>query len=270
MEGIVRKTLFACVAASAALAMAGAASAADLVTNGGFESNTGTGQLGFNVSATDWSVPAPSTGSGLPNSYFFLYNALGGTTSGTSADNGGATGNLGNVALWGPGNQAGTGPGGGNNGLTLSPNGGAFVASDPDFKNGAISQTINNLVVGQAYNLDFFFAAAQQKGFTGATSAGWQVTLGGVTQNTGNIPNLSEGFNGWDKEDMVFTATNPTETLSFLATGTGGAALPPFALLDGVSLTPVPEPATWALMLVGVGALGAGLRMRRREVFAAA
>jgi hypothetical protein len=27
----------------------------------------------------------------------------------------------------------------------------------------------------------------------------------------------------------------------------------------------VPEPAAWALMLVGVGAIGASLRLRRRE-----
>jgi len=256
----VRKTLIAFTAVAAALGMAGAASAAPLVANGGFETNTGTGQLGFNVSATGWSVPVPTTSGG---SYFFLYNAAGGTTSGTSADNGGANGILGNVALWGPGN-------GSANGLTVSPNGGAFVGADPDFNNGAISQTITGLTPGQSYNLDFFFAASQQAGFLGATSGGWQVTLGSQVENTPLLPNVSKGFSGWVPEQLVFTATSGTETLSFLATGTGGAALPPFALLDGVTLTPVPEPATWALMLVGVGALGAGLRMRRREVFAAA
>jgi hypothetical protein len=264
MEGIVRKALFACVAA-ATLVMAGAASAADLVTNGGFESNTGTGQLGFNSSATDWSVPNPGiVGSPTGASYTFLFNPTATpTTSGTTADNGGATGIYGNVQLWGPGN-------GSANGLTLSPNGGAFVAADPDFQNGPISQSITGLTPGGKYELKFDWAGAQQFTFTGATTEGWQVSLGSQTFNTGNIPNSSKGFTGWQSGDFIFTATGATETLSFLATGTGGAALPPFALLDGVSLTAVPEPATWALMLVGVGALGAGLRMRRREVFAAA
>jgi hypothetical protein len=32
----------------------------------------------------------------------------------------------------------------------------------------------------------------------------------------------------------------------------------------------VPEPATWAMMLIGVGFVGAGLRMRRKEVIIAA
>jgi hypothetical protein len=45
--------------------------------------------------------------------------------------------------------------------------------------------------------------------------------------------------------------------------------------LDDVSVTPagIPEPATWAMMLSGVGMIGAGVRMVRRKngaAFAAA
>ncbi len=36
-------------------------------------------------------------------------------------------------------------------------------------------------------------------------------------------------------------------------------------VLRGVALAPVPEPGTWALMLVGFGGLGAGLRSSRRR-----
>jgi len=32
----------------------------------------------------------------------------------------------------------------------------------------------------------------------------------------------------------------------------------------------VPEPATWMTLLIGIGAIGTGLRMRRRPAFAAA
>src|SRR5579871_3196769 len=95
------------------LGMSSVALASNLVTNGDFESNSGNGQLGYNATATGWSVP------NAPGSYAFLWNADGGA-SGTSADNGGANGQYGNVGLWGPGNGVG-------NGLTLSPTGGAFV-----------------------------------------------------------------------------------------------------------------------------------------------
>ncbi|HEY2710474.1 MAG TPA: PEPxxWA-CTERM sorting domain-containing protein [Caulobacteraceae bacterium] len=36
-------------------------------------------------------------------------------------------------------------------------------------------------------------------------------------------------------------------------------------LLDNVSLVSVPEPASWTMMLLGLGAIGGGLRMTRRK-----
>src|SRR5580658_3782800 len=88
----------------------------DLVANGGFEVNGGNGQLGFNTSAADWSVPAPS------GSYTFLF------APGT-ADTSGANGEYGFLGLWGPGD-------GSPNGLpATSPNGGYYLATDPSFQN---------------------------------------------------------------------------------------------------------------------------------------
>jgi hypothetical protein len=46
--------------------------------------------------------------------------------------------------------------------------------------------------------------------------------------------------------------------------------MPPTAFLDGVSLTAaVPEPATWGMMIIGLGAMGVAAR-RRRQVLATA
>jgi hypothetical protein len=47
----------------------------------------------------------------------------------------------------------------------------------------------------------------------------------------------------------------------------GGDSIIP---VDSFTLTAVPEPATWALMMVGAGCIGAGLRMRRKESMVAA
>jgi hypothetical protein len=66
----------------------------------------------------------------------------------------------------------------------------------------------------------------------------------------------------WDEPHLHLTEAN--ETLSFLAIGTcltpGNSCSPsdpgalPFALLDSVTLTAVPELSTWAMILVGFAA----------------
>jgi hypothetical protein len=240
------KTVFAALAAVAVCALASGASANSLVTNGSFETNAGAGQLGYNTSATGWSL-ASSPG------YAFLF------APGT-ADTGGANGQYGNLQLWGPGN-------GSNNSLpSSSPDGGYFLALDGDFQNSAVTQTISGLTVGGRYAVGFDYGFAQQSGFTGDTIQSMTVSLGGDSQTTTAYTLPSEGFSGWMHQTFVFTATSTSETLAFLANG--NLPVPPFALLDGVTMSDVPEPATWALMLTGVAGLGGAARFRRRRALA--
>ena len=251
-----RKSLPVVIASLAAgLALAGSASAAvNLATNGSFSTNGGTGQVNFNTSIAGWNVPA------LNNSYVFLFGPAAGT-SGTNADLTGAAaaiGEYGALNLWGPGD-------GSANGLTLSPDGGFFLAADPNFQNGSISQIITGLNVGYQYQVSFWYAGAQQLGYTGGTTEGWNVTFGGNTLSTNTLNTGSHGFSGWQQANLVFVANNTSQTLSFLATGGPSAALPPFALLDGVNVQVVPEPTTWALMIMGFGGVGALVRNRRRQ-----
>ena len=145
---------------------------------------------------------------------------------------------------------------------SVSPTGGNFVGADGAYIVGSIAQTVTGLTVGQGYRLTFSWAAGQQFGFDGATTESWGVTFGSQSYNTVTVATPAHGFTPWRQDSLVFTASATSQVLSFLATGTP-SGVPPFSLLDGVSLYAAPEPATWALMLVGL--IGIGLLARRRR-----
>jgi hypothetical protein len=241
-------------ALSVSLLLAGGAGAAtNLVQNGGFSQSThGAGELSYNTNVTDWSVLSASK----DKSYDFLF------TSGHQATTTGSLGNQGIVKLYGS--------------IPNSPDGGNFIAVDPAYQNdGPITQTIKGLVAGKDYTLSFDYAGAQQQGFSGKTTEGWTVDLGDdVAQTTKILSDPSHGFTGWHTASFTFVADASTEVLSFLAKGGPTGAQPPFALLDGVSLTQVssgtPEPASWALMIIGFGGVGAAVRLRRKQAAATA
>jgi hypothetical protein len=231
------------VTAAALLLLASQAHANSLVTNGSFEVVTnGACELGSCTVATGWS----SSG------YNFVY------APGTADTTGSYTPQFnGNLTLWGPGN-------GSANGLpATSPDGGNFVAADGAFEVGAITQTVNGLTAGDTYAVSFYWAGAQQSGFSGVTTEQWDVSLGAQTIDTVIVTDPSHGFTGWQYSTLDFTATSGSEVLSFLAIGTPNGE-PPFSLLDGVSMNVVtPEPATLPLLLTGLmGGLGA-LRSRK-------
>jgi len=242
-----RAALF-CAALTAAIAVAGGADATQFVTNGGFEASTsGPGQLGYNTNATGWSISG---------GYTFLF------APGT-ADSTGSNGQYGNLALWGPGSGV-------SNGLpATSPAGGNFIGADSDFQQAPITQTINGLTPNAHYTVSFYWAAAQQTGFYGPTADQWVVSLGGQSQSTTTVNLPSQGFSGWMQQSFTYTATSGSEVLSFFAQGSPQGQ-PPFALLDGVSMTGgVPEPSTWAMLLLGFGGLGFAAYRRRRTAVAA-
>lgn len=216
----------------------------NLVLNGDFESTTnGNGQMGYNTNATDWTT----------SGYNFIY------APGT-ADTTGANGENGNVQLWGPGN-------GSNNGMPASsPTGGNFVAADGAYQVSAIQQMLTGLTPGASYTVGFWWAGAQQYGFTGATTEQWQVSFGSQQQSTAVLNNSSHGFTGWQYQTFTFTANSSSDLLSFLAVGTP-AGVPPFSLLDGVSveLNQIPEPATWTVLISGLMGAAGALRLRNKS-----
>jgi hypothetical protein len=86
---------------------------------------------------------------------------------------------------------------------------------------------------------------------------------------TGSVTNSTTGgvFFNFDNTPQLFTYPGGAFTLMVndLAVSAGAANTP----LNGVILSvPVPEPSTWALMLLGFGGIGLAMRRRRRPVLA--
>ena len=258
--------LVAVVALALAAWSGGAHAGPDLVQNGSFSLTSGATRLFGSVRYRylNGSVPYLTLTDWSTSGYNFLFTPQSGTTSGTSADNAGAIGADGQLRLWGPGT-------GSSNGLINSPDGGNFIGDDGAYEFAAVTQTIVGLVPGEAATLTFWWAAAQQSGFTGNTTEQWQVSLGTQTLYTPSNPATpyslaSEAFSGWMQATMTFTPSSSTEVLSFLAIGTPiSPSEPPFALLDGVSLAQVSEPASWAMMVTGLAGLISFARWRRKS-----
>jgi len=242
---ILRKAALVSLSVTALFLFAQSAQADNLIVNGDFAASNG-GQLNLNATVAGWTIPNSM-------SYSFVY------TPG-SADTTGVTGAYGPVLIWGPND-------GSANGMpATSPGGGNYIASDAELYPAPIQQTVNGLTVGANYALSFYWAGAQQEGFTGASTDAWDVTFGGQTQDTATLDNTSEGFTGWQYVTMDFTATSSSELLSFLAVGTP-AGVPPFSLLSDVSLVdppaPAPEPGTLPLLFTGL-ATGLGALTSRK------
>ncbi len=240
--------IFHATLAIAALAvLATSAQATDLVLNGDFEQLLVPGSsMEFGGRYSSQQVTSWTT-----NGYNFVF------TPG-SADTTGATGEYGGIRLWGPNN-------GSDNRLpAASPTGGNFLALDGAYAVDAVSQTIHGLTPGHTATVSFYWAGAQQKGYNGATTEQFQVSLGSETQFTPVLDNVSNGFTGWEKETLSFVPTSTSEVLSFLAIGTPNG-VPPFSLLDGVSVSVAPEPATFALFILSFPVLGALRRRSKRN-----
>ncbi|MFD1787914.1 choice-of-anchor C family protein [Sphingomonas floccifaciens] len=122
---------------------------------------------------------------------------------------------------------------------------------------GGIMQTFDT-IAGVTYNVRFLLAGNPDGGPT--TKVLSTVASGNLPQvNSFNINNTTRSNMGWTPFTYSFVAGASTTTLAFTS-GTQTAFGP---ALDGVSVTAVPEPATWAMMLIGFGAVGASMRRKR-------
>jgi hypothetical protein len=180
---------------------------------------------------------------------------------------------------------------------------GNYVEADgnPIYESG-FNYTVTGLTVGQTYTLSFYQGASQQTGFVGTTTNQWIVSLGttGLSDCIGcGVFNSTFGSNestysssdplasiaasplmtvptgsavGWNYVTVSLKADATTDLLSFLAWGDDGTTnnLPPIAFLSGVDSpaglgSKVPEPAVWAMMVLGFLGLGGLIRRERSK-----
>ena len=131
---------------------------------------------------------------------------------------------------------------------------------------GSIYQTFST-VAGQAYSLNFSYShnlfggsPSQSASFAlyNGIFSGGLAPIQTVTHSTGTASNLD-----WRTRTFSFVAAGSQSTVAFgTRSGTDNAGL----LLDGVSVTAVPEAATWMMMIVGFGLVGGAMRRRRVTV----
>ena len=122
-----------------------------------------------------------------------------------------------------------------------------------DMNTDLLRQSIS-FTAGQQYLLSFQYSTS------GAAGYGFQWDLNGAAEDTGGWENLLATNGAWMTKTYSFTA-DATGNSRLRFSGAGNKD----ALLDGVSITAVPEPETYAMMLAGLGAIGFMARRRQAK-----
>jgi hypothetical protein len=115
--------------------------------------------------------------------------------------------------------------------------------------NTSASTTISGLTAGHRYNLSFDVWGDNEPGGT------WTLNLAinGAQAFSLNGVDHGAGLYLGSTEIVSFVATGPSVAIDFTQANSVGGASP---IIDNVTLTSVPEPSIWALMLAGFCGLG--------------
>ena len=142
--------------------------------------------------------------------------------------------------------------------LTASPGGGSHFLDLTGYHDNSsyagVKQTFDTKI-GGVYNVSFDLGNSSQYGGLAAA------TVSAAGKTFAFFTNTVE-LNNWKPELFTFTANSNATTLAFV--GTAGGA---YIGLDNVGVqligAAVPEPTSWAMLLVGFAGLGGVLRRRR-------
>ncbi len=117
-------------------------------------------------------------------------------------------------------------------------------------------------VIGATYLLTFDLGNVDQTGF-GSSTVSVSINNGAATLLTNVINSDPSGFE-WENKSFSWVADASSATITILGAANGSLSNDAGILLDNVAFTaaPVPEPETYALMLIGIGLVGFAARRR--------
>jgi choice-of-anchor C domain-containing protein len=124
---------------------------------------------------------------------------------------------------------------------------------------GSLSQSFDT-VAGTSYQVTFdlggnFYGGPNIKtGVVSAAGSSQSLSFNNAASTATNM--------GWMHQSFTFVATEASTALSFTSTTDGNAGI----ALDNITITPVPEPETYAMMLAGLGLLGVVARRRKQKL----
>ena len=128
-----------------------------------------------------------------------------------------------------------------------------------------VSQVLTGLSAGQTYAIAMDLGIRNGACVSGGNNCRGPIQVSasvGGTSQTFTHSSTTDG-NAWDRFSLNFVATESSASLMIQ-----GLSLPAgnqYIGLDNVSVSPIPEPTTWGLMLAGLVTVGAMGRRRRAE-----
>jgi hypothetical protein len=146
------------------------------------------------------------------------------------------------------------------------------AASDPLNRVADLTYQFFDTVAGQQYALSFFYKTSRQvlNQFPNASISGTVTVISGAVGSYQTVAAATfAGGATWARYDGTFTATGASSRVAFKGLGFSDNHHGNDVNIDDVSITAVPEPQTWLLMLGGLGTLGWCSRRRRIDPRAA-